>query len=187
MSKRTQPATLYFTSCYLLCFWPIPLLQPDPIYRSRKLCVYSMLIAPRTDQSSKSPQPPSFTNICPEKQNRVRSASADKGKPGQTPVAQGGVARPCTSTCTDSLAWVCFWRWAWRFVKISYCWVMSILSSRSWNPKSRNSPMYHSVRICRLECGGSTQGSGLRHPPNVRVFSSRPEKDVRPKEQNWQW
>ena len=46
----------YFTSCYLLCFWPIPLLQPDPIYRSRKLCVYSMLIAPRTDQSSKSPQ-----------------------------------------------------------------------------------------------------------------------------------
>ena len=114
--------------------------------------------------------------------NRVRSSSADKGKPGQTPVAQGGDARPCTSTCTDSLAWVCFWRWAWRFVKISYCWVMSILTSRSWNPKSRNSPMYHSVRICRLECGGSTQGSGLRHPPNVRVFSSRPEKDVRPKE-----
>ena len=26
------------------------------------------------------------------------------------------------------------------------------------------------------------KGSSLRHPPNVRVFSSRPEKDVRTKE-----
>ena len=93
----------YFTSCYLLCFWPIPLLQPDPIYRSLKLCVYSMLIAPQTDQSSKSPQ---FHHYLPwetgwEAHLPTRASQADSGG------SRGG-RRPCTSTCTDSLAWVCF-------------------------------------------------------------------------------
>ena len=138
----------YFTSCYLLCFWPIPLLQPDPIYRSRKLCVYSMLIAPQTDQSSKSPQ---FHHYLPWETGweahlptRASQARLRWLKGGTPPMYQYMYGFTGISL------------FLWRFVKISYCWVMNLLSNRSWNPKSRNSPMYHSVRICRLESGGST-------------------------------
>ena len=107
----------------------------------------------------------------------MRSASADKGKPGQTPVAQGG----------DAAHVPVHVRIHWHeSVFVTFCKDFLLLSNEfviKQKLKPQISKLTHVPFCTDLQTlVAQLKGSGLRHPPNVRVFSSRPEKDVRTKE-----
>ena len=96
----------YFTSCFASTCFAFDLFLCCNLILSIALESSVFTLCSSHLELTKVRRAPNFTTICPEKQGEKRICRQGQARP-DSGGSRGG-RRPCTSTCTDSLALVCF-------------------------------------------------------------------------------